>query len=140
MSSGEGRRGLTVWTIGYGSRSKDKVLSMLKASGIELVVDIRRWPTSKRGDFTRENMESWLRGAGIGYVWMGDRLGGYRRGGFERYMETREFKEGVEELLKMASQRRTCLLCLEENPRGCHRRFLARYLQRLGVEVRHILR
>lgn len=113
---------------------------MLRASGIELVVDIRRWPSSKRGDFSRESLESWLREAGIGYVWMGDALGGYRRGGFERYMETREFKRGVEELLKLASQRRTCLLCLEENPRSCHRRFLARYLQQLGVEVRHILR
>jgi len=134
------KEGLRVWTIGYGSRSKERVLSMLKASGIELVVDIRRWPSSKRGDFARENLEAWLKEAGIGYVWMGDTLGGYRRGGFERYMESSKFKKGIEELLKLASQRRTCLLCLEENPRGCHRRFIAKYLQRLGVEVRHILR
>ncbi|RLF15314.1 MAG: DUF488 domain-containing protein [Thermoprotei archaeon] len=130
--------GLKVWTIGYGSRSKEKVLNMLKASGIELVVDIRRWPKSKQGDFTRENMERWLKEAGIGYVWMGDTLGGYRRGGFERYMETQTFKKAIEELLRLARSKRVCLLCLEENPRGCHRRFIARYLQRIGVEVSHI--
>ncbi|MCX8204931.1 MAG: DUF488 domain-containing protein [Candidatus Nezhaarchaeota archaeon] len=134
------RRPITIWTLGYGSRSKERVLSMLKANEVELVVDIRRWPTSKRGDFTRESLEAWLKEAGIGYLWMGDRLGGYRRGGFERYMESREFKRGIEELLRLASQRRTCLLCLEENPRSCHRRFVARYLQHLGVEVHHILR
>ena len=131
---------MKIWTIGYGSRSRERVLSMLKASGIELVVDIRRWPKSKQGDFARGNMERWLKEAGISYVWMGDRLGGYRRGGFERYMDTKSFKDGIKELLKLASQKRTCLLCLEENPRGCHRRFIARYLQKLGVEVAHILR
>lgn len=131
---------MKVWTIGYGSRSREKVLSMLKSSGIELVVDIRRWPTSKRGDFTRESLESWLSQAGIKYVWMGDALGGYRRGGFEQYMKSSRFRKGIQELLSLASQHRTCLLCLEENPRGCHRRFIARYLQHMGVEVCHILR
>lgn len=113
---------------------------MLKASGIELVIDVRRWPTSKTEDFVKENMEKWLKEAGIGYVWMGEKLGGYRKGGFERYMKSREFKEGVEELLKLARERKTCILCLEENPRRCHRRFISNSLEHLGVRISHILR
>jgi len=132
--------GLKVWTIGYGSRSRERVLSMLKESGIELVVDIRRWPTSRHPDFVKERLEAWLKEAGLSYRWMGDTLGGYRRGGFEHYMNSPQFKRGVEELLSLARRARLCLLCVEENPRGCHRRFIARYLQGLGVEVRHILR
>lgn len=129
---------MKVWTIGYGSRSKERVLDMLRRAGIEVVVDVRRWPRSRSADFNRESMERWLREAGIDYIWMGDKLGGYRRGGYERYMETEEFKRGVEELMRVAEDRRVCILCLEESPKGCHRRFIARYLEERGVEVEHL--
>jgi len=113
---------------------------MLEESEIELVVDIRRWPTSKLEQFRRENMEQWLRDAGIDYLWKGETLGGYRRGGYESYMRTESFKQGLRELLEVATKKRVCLLCLEPNPRGCHRRFISRALQRQGIEVAHILR
>ncbi|MEM2696286.1 MAG: DUF488 domain-containing protein [Thermoproteota archaeon] len=129
-----------VWTIGYGSRSKEQLLNMLKASRIEVVVDVRRWPTSKLKDFKRESMEEWLKEAGINYVWMGETLGGYRKGGYGNYMKTEAFKQGLKTLLKLISEKRVCLLCLEVSPRGCHRRFISRALQREGVEVSHILR
>lgn len=139
--AGEGEaKAIRVWTIGHGSRSKEQLLNMLKESRVEVVVDIRRWPTSKLEHFKRENMEQWLKEAGIGYVWMGEALGGYRKGGYEKYMRTEAFKRGLKELLKLASKKRICLLCLEPNPRGCHRRFISRALQREGVEVAHILR
>jgi len=133
-------KALRVWTVGHGSRSREQLLNMLKESNVETVVDVRRWPTSKLEHFKRENMERWLREAGISYVWMGEALGGYRRGGYERYMKTEDFKRGLKDLLMMASKKRACLLCLEPNPRGCHRRFISRALQQEGVEVAHILR
>ncbi|MEM2533612.1 MAG: DUF488 domain-containing protein, partial [Candidatus Nezhaarchaeales archaeon] len=83
---------------GYGSRSKEQLLNMLKASRIEVVVDVRRWPTSKLKDFKRENMEKWLKEANINYIWMGETLGGYRKEGYENHVNTKTFKQGLKTL------------------------------------------
>lgn len=124
--------------MGYGSRSRDKVLSLLKNNEIELVIDIRRWPTSKREGFKKEELEKWLNENGIKYVWMGDLLGGYRNGGFEKYMKSKDFKEGIKKLLEFTLNQKTCLLCLEEDIKACHRRFIAEYLKSMGLEIINI--
>lgn len=129
---------LKIWTMGYGSKDKKEVISMLKSNGIELVVDVRRWPTSKNEDFKKEKLERWLKENGINYYWLGELLGGYRSGGFEKYIESQSFKEGMKKLLEIASKKRTCILCLEENPKACHRRFIAEYLKLKGFEIIHI--
>jgi len=140
FARGSEAKAVRVWTVGHGSRSTEQLLNMLKESKVDTVADIRRWPTSKLDRFKRENLEQWLREAGIDYVWMGETLGGYRKGGYENYMRTESFKRGLEDLLKLASKKRVCLLCLEPNPRGCHRRFISRALHQEGIEVAHILR
>ncbi|MCS7098323.1 MAG: DUF488 domain-containing protein [Candidatus Methanomethyliaceae archaeon] len=127
-----------IWTMGYGSKNKEKVIYMLKSNGIELVVDIRRWPTSRKEGFKKEELERWLKDNGIDYYWLGELLGGYRSGGFEKYMESQNFKEGMRKLLEIAFKKRTCILCLEESPKACHRRFIAEYLKREGFEIAHI--
>ena len=137
MSSGEG---LIIWTIGYSGRTKEAFLKLLEDYGIEIVVDVRHFPTSKNPDFRREALEVWLPENGIRYVWLGDLLGGYRRGGYERYMGTPAFREGIEKLLQIAREGRTCIMCMERNPKYCHRRFIAAYLEAMGVKVIHILR
>jgi len=137
-SSG-GRGGLTIWTVGYSGRTRDSFLRLLKDYGIEILVDVRHFPTSKNPDFRRESMEVWLPENGIRYVWLGDLLGGYRRGGYERYMGTPAFREGIERLLQIARQGRTCIMCMERNPKYCHRRFIAAYLEAMGIRVVHIL-
>ncbi len=131
---------LTIWTIGYSGRSKQTFLALLKDYGIEILVDVRHFPTSKNPDFKREALEVWLPENGIRYVWLGDLLGGYRRGGYERYMGTPAFKEGIEKLLELARQGRTCIMCMERNPKYCHRRFIASYLEAMGIRVVHIIR
>lgn len=124
--------------MGYGSKSKDEVLSLLRANEIELVIDVRRWPISKREEFKKEELEKWLDENGIKYVWMGDLLGGYRRGGFEEHMKTQSFREGMRKLLELSSNQRTCLLCLEEDIKACHRRFIAEHLKCMGLEIINI--
>ena len=128
-----------MWTIGHSNRSIEQFVTLLEEHKIEALVDIRSFPTSKIEHFKREEMERWLPEHGIEYVWLGKELGGYRRGGYEAHMKTEVFREGVEKLLEFARQRHVCIMCMEKNPKYCHRRFLTAYLERRGVEVIHIL-
>jgi uncharacterized protein (DUF488 family) len=131
-------RETTLWTIGYSNRSVNTFLELLKEHEIQVLVDVRHFPTSKMEHFKREQMEKWLLENGVEYVWLGKELGGYRKGGYKRYMRTKMFREGIKKLLDIASQKKTCIMCLEPNPKYCHRRFIAAYLERKGVKVIHI--
>jgi len=130
---------MIIWTVGHSNRSIEKFLTLLEEHGIKVLVDIRSFPTSKIEHFKREEMERWLPQHGIEYVWLGKELGGYRRGGYGAHMKTELFREGIEKLLELARQKRVCIMCMEKNPKYCHRRFLTAYLERKGVEVIHIL-
>ncbi|MEM2522899.1 MAG: DUF488 domain-containing protein [Candidatus Bathyarchaeia archaeon] len=130
---------ITVWTVGHSNRSVDLFLELLREHGIQVLVDIRSFPTSKIEHFKKEQMEKWLPENGIEYVWLGKELGGYRKGGYKRHMRTKLFKEGVKRLLEIAAQKRTCIMCMEINPKYCHRKFLAAHLERKGVKVIHII-
>lgn len=107
---------------------------------MEVLVDVRAWPTSRIAHFKREEMEKWLAKSGIGYVWLGKELGGYRPGGYERYMETTDFEKGIQNLISIAASKRVCICCKERDPRYCHRRFIVRRLLREGFTVIHIIK
>ena len=130
---------LRIWTIGHSNRSIEVFLELLREHSIQVLADIRSFPTSKIEHFKREEMERWLLENGIEYVWLGKELGGYRKGGYKRHMRTKLFREGVKKLLEIAKQKRTCIMCMEKNPKYCHRRFISAYLERKGVEVIHII-
>jgi len=131
--------GLTVYTVGHGARSREAFLRLIKPHGISILVDVRRWPTSKTDHFKRGETERWLKDSGITYFWLGDRLGGYRRGGYREYMKSGDFKAGAEELLRLAEDGRVCIMCLEIGPKRCHRRFITQHLLDAGVNVFHII-
>jgi len=130
---------ITVWTIGHSNRATEKFWELLREHGIEVLADIRSFPTSKVEHFKREEMEQWLPKHGTEYTWLGKELGGYRRGGYKAHMKTKLFRDGVKKLLELAKQKRVCIMCMEKNPKCCHRRFLTAHLERKGVEVIHIL-
>jgi uncharacterized protein (DUF488 family) len=131
---------ISIWTIGHSNRSIKYFLDLLEEQEIEVLVDVRRFPTSKVEHFEREGMERWLGEHSIEYVWMGEALGGYRRGGYKEYTKTERFREGIERLLQIAHQRKVCIMCLEPNPKYCHRRYISAYLEKQGVKVTHILK
>lgn len=128
-----------LWTIGHSNRSINLFLELLKEHGIQVLVDVRRFPTSKVEHFKRENMEKWLAENNIEYIWFGKELGGYRKGGYRAHMRTKVFREGIMKLLELASQKRVCIMCMEPNPKYCHRRFISAYLEKKGVKVVHII-
>jgi uncharacterized protein (DUF488 family) len=130
---------ITIWTIGHSSRSIEKFLELLNEQEIQVLVDVRSFPTSKIEHFKREQMEKWLPQYGIEYVWLGKELGGYRRDGYKRHMRTKTFREGIRRLLEIAKNKRVCIMCMEVNPKYCHRRFISAHLERKGVKVQHII-
>lgn len=132
------KKDLRIWTIGHSNRSIDTFLELLGEHGIQVLVDVRSFPTSKIEHFKIEGMKRRLPERGIKYVWLGKHLGGYRRGGYKRHMRTKLFREGVKQLLEILKAERACIMCMEVEPKYCHRRFISAHLERKGVKVIHI--
>jgi len=144
-----------IYTIGHSSRSIDEFIELLKRYGVELVVDVRRSPTSRRyPHFNREALRSELAKHGIGYVWLGMQLGGWRKlkreaaggclrsPGFRAYVEhmkTEEFRRAASTLLRLARKYRVAVMCSERLYFRCHRYFLSDWLLVHGAEVYHIV-
>ena len=128
---------MRIWTIGHSTRSADAFLALLAEHRIEVLADIRRFPTSRWEQFQQPNLRAHLSRAGIKYVHLAA-LGGFR-GNYVAYTETPEFAAGLEELLALAANRSTAIMCAEAVFFRCHRRFVADVLVRRGVEVLHIM-
>ena len=57
---------LTVFTVGHSTRTADELIALLKGNGVALVVDVRRFPASRRyPQFAKEALAATLAGAGI---------------------------------------------------------------------------
>ena len=145
MLEGEDGKELRAYTIGHSSRSLEEFIKLLREYSIGVVVDVRRFPTSSRfPHFSREVLERELAIRGLKYYWLGGKLGGFRKGGYLKYMRTKEFKEGIEELLAVIDGSLkegvdVAIMCSERLWFKCHRRFLADELVSRGVRVLHII-
>ena len=131
--------GKDIFTLGTSNRSWEEFIRLLRAYRIEMVIDVRSFPTSKFVHFKRESMNPSLAEAGFGYYFLGKELGGYRKGGYEVYTQTLPYLAGMELLERMSSRCRSAVLCAERLPWRCHRRFIGRSLQERGWKVTHII-
>jgi uncharacterized protein (DUF488 family) len=144
----------TLYTIGHSTRTLDELVTALKAHSIDVLVDIRSLPMSRRlPHFNRESLVTSLPAAGINYVWMKE-LGGRRKkirddspntgmrsASFRNYadhMLTPEFKHGISELLGFAGNARTAYMCAERVYFRCHRMLVSDWLVAHGHTVLHI--
>lgn len=144
----------TVHTIGHSTRALEEFMTLLRTHGVETLVDVRRWPASRRyPHFNRGALAESLKHGGIDYLWRGD-LGGFRKpaadsvnsawrvGAFRAYadfMLTAEFERIMKEMESLAADRRIAVMCAEAVPWRCHRQLLSdAYLVR-GWTVRHIM-
>jgi uncharacterized protein (DUF488 family) len=120
-----------------------------------LVVDVRGLPGSKRyPQFNKEALAQSLREHGIHYEHL-PKLGGRRKPrpdsrntawrnasfrGYADYMETEEFRRGIERLLDLANKvGPTAIMCAEAVWWRCHRALISDYLKTRGIEVVHIV-
>jgi uncharacterized protein (DUF488 family) len=145
---------LSIWTVGHSILSIEEFIGRLRAFRIALLADVRSFPGSRRyPHFNRENLSVSLNDAGIGYRHLRE-LGGRRRArpdslnlawrnesfrGYADYMETPEFRAGIELLLGLAEEKRVAIMCSEAVWWRCHRSMISDYLKVKGVEVLHIM-
>jgi uncharacterized protein (DUF488 family) len=139
-----------VYTIGHSRHDAGRFLELLEAAGVTLVVDTRTTPSSRWAPFaSRSRLVPLLAAAGIGYAFMGDRLGGRPsdpamldargRPDFAKMATAPGFRAAVGELEELIPAAAVCLLCGEEDPSGCHRTLLVgRALLGRGISLRHI--
>ena len=120
------------YTIGTSTRTADEFLNLIKLHNIELLVDIRRFPTSRFEYFKKENLKTLLESNGIEYVYLGEKLGGYRKLKYIEYTRTEEFKKALMELENNLARKNSVIMCAERFPWRCHRRFVSIELQRRG--------
>jgi uncharacterized protein (DUF488 family) len=146
---------MRIWTIGHSTRTIDEFISLLTKNEINLLADVRTWPGSKRyPQFNKEPLAASLNAHAIRYEHFPE-LGGKRKPrsdskntawrnasfrGYADYMETEQFRKGVERLLDVAGEAGlTAIMCAEAVWWRCHRSLIADYLKVRRVEVMHIL-
>ena len=126
---------------------------MLRSHGIQAVADVRRFPASRRHPhFARDQLEPFLLTHDMRYRWIpelggrrspkkdsvntGWRVAGFR--GYADYMETSDFGSAFGDLIALASEERTAIMCAESLWWQCHRRLIADALLARGDTVMHI--
>lgn len=143
-----------LWTIGHSTRSSDEFLALLQSQDIQRLVDIRRYPGSRRyPHFHAAALAKDLSLAGIGYEEK-PTLGGRRTAqsdspnsgwknasfrGYADYMQTEEFETALDELMSLGANERTAIMCAEAVPWRCHRSLVADALLVRGWDVAHIM-
>jgi len=146
--------GPPIRTVGHSTHPIEKFLELVCAAGVEQVVDVRRFPESRRypqygaGPLTAALAEQGLdyehigalggrRTALTGSCNDGWRIAGFR--GYADHLRSHEFAGGVARLEQLASRRRVAIMCAEAQWWRCHRRVLADLLVLRGWDVRHLM-
>ena len=143
-----------LFTIGHSTRSLDQFLGLLAREGATHLVDVRAFPTSARyPHFSQPSLERAIIDTGGRYSHLPS-LGGRRRGrrdshntqwrnasfrAYADYMETREFRDALDDLLAFAALEPTAIMCAEAVPWRCHRTLIADAVVAKGIPVFHIL-
>jgi uncharacterized protein (DUF488 family) len=153
----------SIFTVGHGARSEADLIRVLEANQVGLLVDVRRFPGSrKHPHFGQKALESSLKAHGIRYVWLGMELGGRRNKlksdsphsairvpafrNYADFMNTDDFPSGVEKLKQICQEQRTqteappatAFMCSETCWWSCHRKMISDQLVASGWKVNHI--
>ncbi len=145
---------ITVYTIGHSTRTIEAFIDILKSCEIEMVVDVRTIAASRHNpQYHEDQLHESLSAEGIGYIHCKG-LGGLRQPaknsintawrnasfrGYADYMQTTQFKENIERLIKIAGERHTVIMCAEAVPWRCHRSLISDALLIRNVMVTDII-
>ena len=146
-----------VFTIGHSTRTLAEFVGVLRTGAVELVVDVRTVPRSRTNpqynfDVLPDSLGEWQ----VGYRRIAE-LGGLRgrsqsvppevngyweNRSFHNYADyalSDEFEGGLEQLMTLAADRPTAIMCAEAVWWRCHRRIIADYLLLRGRDVIHLM-
>jgi hypothetical protein len=149
-----------IYTIGHSNVPAKKIVELLKKHAVQVLVDVRSSPYSKYvPQFNREMFQSVVQSEGLGYRFAGDYLGGrpkdptcYKNGlipeghadflhlaDYPAVMTKDWYQKGIQRLIAIAAEKRTAVMCSEEDPAHCHRHHLiSQTLLKQGFQVLHI--
>jgi uncharacterized protein (DUF488 family) len=137
---------MLVHTVGHSNLPFDDFVTNLRRYGVETLVDVRSVPRSRFAPWSSApGVANRLAERGVVYVYLGGPLGGRRPGGdapdYDAMAGDPAYLAAIDELVALAADRPTAVMCSEGDPLGCHREHLiGRTLRERGIEVRHILR
>lgn len=128
---------MKIFTIGYEATTMADFLAVLTRAGVRRVIDVRALPLSRRPGFSKTSLAASLAGAGIGYVHL-KALGTPKRGRdaakkgdvatleavYAGQLELPEAQAQAAQMLALAAEMPSALLCYERDPRHCHRALL----------------
>jgi len=143
-----------VLTIGHSTRSLEEFISLLITHRVTRVIDVRTVPRSRHNpQFNETSLPKSLEKVGIGYVHVSG-LGGLRHAspdsinlgwrnasfrGYADYMQTQDFENNLQKLIRLAELDRVALMCAEAVPWRCHRSLIADALLAHGIPAQHIM-
>jgi uncharacterized protein (DUF488 family) len=113
-----------IYTVGYQRLTLDALRGIVEEKGIDRIIDVRSVPYSRKPEFNRNRLKAVF---GRKYLWKGAVLGGKGRieGSAIRWLAG---QEGA-----------LLVMCMEEDPCGCHRYYeIGRRLLALGVQCVHL--
>jgi uncharacterized protein (DUF488 family) len=141
-----------VMTIGYEGCTISDLLAELKAAGVTLLIDVRAVPQSRKPGFSKRQLAAGLEEQGIGYVHL-QGLGTPKAGRvavrsghpeqmeriFREHMRSDRAQAELAQARQLVRQKRSCLLCFEQNPLHCHRRLVAEMIAaETGRSISHL--
>ena len=145
---------MPLYTVGHSTRELTDFLALLAAHRIERIVDVRRYPGSRRHPhFGSQALAASLADVGVAYRHAPE-LGGRRRAAgdsenlfwrsdsfraYADYMATPEFRRALAQTLDEAATERTAVMCAEAVPWRCHRNLISDAAVALSVDVAHII-
>jgi uncharacterized protein (DUF488 family) len=141
--------GKTLATIGYEKATQADVIGRLKSAGVEVVIDVRAVPSSRRAGFSKTILAGSLHDVGIDYVHL-RALGTPKPGRdaarkghtaemqaiYEKHLEEPKTQFELAEAADIARERKAALLCYEAEAAGCHRRIVADLIrEKTGLSI-----
>lgn len=140
----------TIYTVGHSIRTKEDFIILMKKYEIGMVVDVRKIAKSRHNpQYGEDILDKSLNEYNISYIHI-EGLGGLRPTtkesvnsawingsfrGYADYMQTNQFAESLDELIALAKEKQTVIMCAEAVPWRCHRSLIGDALVIRNIDV-----
>jgi uncharacterized protein (DUF488 family) len=137
-----------LYTVGYERRTADELITVLTEAAVKVLVDVRLTPLSRKPGMSKNRLATLLHAAGIEYLHLPqlgnprDNRDAFRRGDvaavatYRDVLRTPEGQAALDQLLRLATQRRVAVMCFERDAVECHRSMVADALVEAGAPLR----